>query len=255
MSAIISVKNLGIRYTVFKSGGKSLRRNILQLVTGNLSRQWFWALKDVTFDLNEGDTLGVIGSNGSGKSTLCMSLAQILHPDEGEVQVNGTVSPILALGSGFNRDMTGRENIFLSGALMGLSQQQSREMEPSIIEFAEIGDFIDNPVRTYSSGMKARLAFAIAPSIEPDVLLLDEILGVGDVAFKQKSEERMHQLMDRARGIVLVSHTGDVIRELCNVVLWLHHGQVMAYGPTDEIVTRYEKFQGKIEKDSKLKLQ
>lgn len=248
MSAIISVKNLGIRYTVFKSGGKSLRRSILQLVTGNLSKQWFWALKDVSFDLNEGETLGVIGSNGSGKSTLCMALAQILHPDEGEVNVYGTVSPILALGSGFNRDMTGRENIYLSGALMGLSTQEVRDMEPWIIEFAEIGDFIDNPVRTYSSGMKARLAFAIATSIEPDVLMLDEILGVGDVAFKQKSEERMHELMEKARGIVLVSHTGDVIRELCSVVLWLHHGKVVEYGPTEEVVNRYEVFQGKVEK-------
>lgn len=242
--SVISVRNLGVRYTIHRAAtGKSLKRSIFQFVSGEFRREQFWALRGVTFDIDDGDVLGIVGSNGAGKSTLCLALAQILVPDEGEVTVRGAVAPILSLGAGFNRDMTGRENVRLSGALMLLSPQQIRELEPSVVAFAELDDFIDNPARTYSSGMRARLAFSIATSIEADVLILDEVLGVGDAYFRKKSEERMRQLMERARAIVLVSHSAETIRNLCTTALWLNKGEIKAHGSTENVLGEYERWQ------------
>ncbi|MHC4789338.1 MAG: ABC transporter ATP-binding protein [Planctomycetota bacterium] len=203
--SLVSARDLGIRYTVYRSG--------------------------------------VIGENGAGKTTLCMALAQILFPDEGAVVVRGKVAPILTLGAGFNKDMTCQENIYLSGALMGYEPEEIRRMEEAIVSFAELGDFMHNPVRTYSTGMRARLAFAIATCVEPDILILDEVLSVGDAAFRRKSEQRMNELMEHARGIVLVSHASSTIRQLCNRAIWLHEGQVRADGTVEEAVGLYEEWQ------------
>ncbi|MHC5034673.1 MAG: ABC transporter ATP-binding protein [Planctomycetota bacterium] len=241
--SLISAKNLGIRYSLYRARTRSLKRTILQFLSRELERTQFWALRHVTLDLCEGDTLGVVGVNGAGKSTLCMALAQILEPDEGEVVVRGRVAPILRLGAGFNKDMTCRENIYLSGALMGYEPHEIREMQDDIVSFAELGDFVHNPVRTYSTGMQARLAFAIATSVDPDVLIVDETLSVGDAAFRKKSEARMRELMDRARAIVVVSHSGQTIRTLCSTALWLHKGEVRALGPTEDVVPQYEEWQ------------
>ena len=241
--SVISVRNLGICYTLRRSRERSLRRRLLQLLTGERMRGQFWALRHVSLDLHEGETLGVIGPNGAGKSTLCMAIARILPSDEGEVRANGKVAPILALGAGFNNEMTGLENIFLSGALMGLSRDKMRTLVPSILSFAELGEFVDVPVRVYSTGMRARLAFSIATSIDPDVLVLDEILSVGDAAFRRKSETRMMEFMSRARAIVLASHSMETIRRLCDRTLWLEKGRVEACGPTQEIIEEYRKAQ------------
>jgi len=241
--SIISIHNLGIRYTVYKSRSGSLSHRILQSVSRELARREFWALRQVTFDVNEGETLGVIGRNGAGKSTLCMAAAQILSPDEGNVTVRGRVAPILSLRSGYNKDLTGRENIYLCGALMGYKPSEIKAREQSILSFAGLGEFIDNPVRNYSSGMRTRLAFSVATSIDPDVLVLDEVLGVGDASFRKKSEARMRELMEKARAIILVSHSTDTIRNLCNRALWLDKGRVKAFGAVEEVVEKYEEWQ------------
>ncbi len=241
--SVVCAKDLGVCYKVYRHRGRSLKRTVFQFLTRELKRSEFWALRHVTLEIGEGDSLGVIGPNGAGKSTFCMALAGILVPDEGEVVSRGTVAPILTLGAGFNKDMTGRENLYLSGALMGLEPSQIRAIEGSIIDFAEIGDFIHNPVRTYSSGMRSRLAFAIATSVDTDLLILDETLSVGDAVFRMKSEARMRELMARARAIVVVSHAVSSIRELCNVALWLDGGRMKAYGPTEQVVAEYEQWQ------------
>ena len=241
--SVISVRNLGIRYSVYKYRGRSLKRTVFQFLTRELKREEFWALRHVTLEVREGDSLGVVGPNGAGKSTFCMALAQILMPDEGEVITRGKVAPVLSLGAGFNKDMTGRENIQLSGALMGLQPDETRAVETPITDFAEIGDFIHNPVRTYSSGMRSRLAFSIATSVESDLLILDEAMSVGDAVFRTKSAARMKELMQRAKAIVLVSHVPELVRDLCNVTLWLDQGRIKAYGPTDEVTGQYEQWQ------------
>jgi ABC-type polysaccharide/polyol phosphate transport system ATPase subunit len=241
--AVISTDNLGIRYTIYKARTPWLKRTILQFVSGELKRTQFWALRHVDLEVREGEVLGVVGENGAGKTTLCMALAQILVPDEGSVSVRGNVAPLLRLGAGFNKDMTCRENIYLSGALMGYEPDEIRDMEEAIVSFAELGDFVHNPVRTYSTGMQARLAFAIATCVDPDILIVDEMLSVGDAAFRKKSEARMRELMERARAIVLVSHSARTIRELCNVALWLHEGQVQVYGPPEGVLGEYQQWQ------------
>lgn len=240
---VATIRNLGVRYTVRGATGLSLKRRIFQVFSGDLRRKEFWALRGVDLTVSEGDCLGIIGHNGAGKSTLCMCIAGIIPPDEGEVQVHGRVAPTLSLGAGFNRDMTGRENIRLSGELMGLGTARIRQMEAGIVDFAELGEFIDNPVRMYSTGMRARLAFSIATCIEPEVLILDEVLSVGDAVFRQKSAERMRRLIGHARAVVMVSHAIQTIREMCNVAVWLHHGQVRAYGPTGEVAAQYDAWQ------------
>ena len=242
-TSVISVRDLGVRYKVYRSSAQSLRRTFLQLLVGRWRHAEFWALRGVTFDLHQGETLGVVGPNGAGKSTLCLAMAEIIPPDAGEVVVRGAVAPILSLAAGSRKDLTGRANLFLCGALMGLDIEQIKAIEEPVISFAELEEFIDNPVRTYSSGMRARLAFAIATSVTPDVLILDEVLSVGDAAFRKKSAARMRGLMGRARAIVLVSHSSETIRELCDVVLWLHKGQVRAYGPAAEVLRGYEDWQ------------
>jgi ABC-type polysaccharide/polyol phosphate transport system ATPase subunit len=241
--SIISTRGLGVRYKMYRTRPKTLKRRLIQYVRGELVHEEFWALRNVTLEVNEGEVLGVLGANGAGKSTLCMAVAQILAPDEGEIELRGRVAPMLSLGAGFNRDMTGRENLYLGGVLMGYDMKEIREREAEIVEFAELGEFIDNPIRAYSSGMRSRLAFAIATNIDPDVLIIDETLGVGDAPFRKKCEARMKHLIDNARAIILVSHSNATIRKLCNKALWLNKGEVQAYGVVDEVVRRYEAWQ------------
>ena len=235
---IISLKNIGVRYRIRRPQARHLRYHILR---HEGARRWedFWALRKVSLEVEEGAAIAIIGDNGAGKSTLCKVIAEILTPDEGEVKVAGRVSPVLGLGAGFAGDLTGRQNIELSGALMGLPPDEIAEKEDAIIEFADIGDFIDNPVRMYSSGMRARLGFAIATAIEPDVLLLDEVLSVGDVGFKEKCKERMKVLMEHARAIILVTHSMEQVEEMATSVLWLSCGEVVQFGPVDKIVPTY----------------
>jgi ABC-type polysaccharide/polyol phosphate transport system ATPase subunit len=239
---VISVHNVGVRYTIRAPGSRTVQGRMWQWLRGQRSRPSFWALRHVSLEVREHEAVALLGGNGAGKSTLCRVLAQILPPDEGHVAVRGRTVPLLAVGAGIRATLTGRENLMLAGTLMGLTRQQVRALTPHIVEFAELGEFIDQPVRTYSSGMRARLAFALATSIEPDVLIIDEALSVGDAYFKQKCRQRLQELIQRARAIVLVSHSIETVQQLCARGVWLHRGEVVQQGPIAEVADRYKQW-------------
>jgi ABC-type polysaccharide/polyol phosphate transport system ATPase subunit len=235
---IIDVDNIGIKYMLY--GEKKRRLKDLLHPFGNGSgKKEFWALRNVSFKVNHGEALGVIGKNGSGKSTLLMTLTGILAPDEGNLKIEGIVSTLLTLGAGFMPDLTGSDNIYLNGAFLGLNKREINEKYHEIVEFSDLGEFIHAPVKNYSSGMKARLGFSIAASINPDILLIDEVLGVGDVAFREKCKVKMRELMKRARAIIIVTHEMDYITELCNKALWIDKGKIMALGEPEDVVKEY----------------
>lgn len=203
----------------------------------------FHALKGVSFEIEEGKILGIIGKNGSGKSTMLRAIAGIFSPDEGSIDLHGRSISLLSIGVGFNKKLTGRENIYLSGMLLGFSEEEIAAKEKEIIEFADIGDFIRKPVKTYSSGMYSKLAFAITAILETDIMLIDEVLSVGDVKFKEKSYNKMKELIsDTTRTVIIVSHSLGTIQELCDEVLWLNDGEIKMIGKADEVIPLYEEF-------------
>ena len=234
----IQSQNLGVRYSLRFSRKKSMQRTLSQLVTREPVEE-FWALRHVDLRVEHGESLAVIGPNGAGKSTLLQVLAGIIRPSEGVVGVRGHVSGLLHLGAGFDVELTGRENILLAGAFLGLDDRVTRELLPAIIDYADLGQFIDAPLKTYSSGMRARLGFAIATSVDPDILLLDEVLATGDATFRAKSKARVLELVSDAKAVVLVTHDMDWVREYCNRALLLVHGEVMLEGEPDEVVARH----------------
>jgi ABC-type polysaccharide/polyol phosphate transport system ATPase subunit len=214
-----------------------------QVLTGRAWRdrsQKFWALRNVDLACREGEVLGIVGPNGAGKSTLCLVLAGILDPDEGEVSVRGRVSAILSLGAGFAKDLSGRENIYLNAAFLGIPRPEIERQISEIIEFGELEEFIDQPVRTYSNGMRARLGFSVATTLEPEVLILDEVLSVGDIAFREKSRRRMEEMIVSSKLIIIVSHDMPLLRSLCTHCLWLADGRVRGYGAAETVLTEFE---------------
>lgn len=234
----IVVEHLTVSYRILKRA--SVRQRLSSLRGLTTLRETFQALRDVSFRVEQGQTVGVIGANGAGKSTLLRTLAGIYRPDSGTVRLNSDSVSLLSLGAGFENDLTGRENIRLNGILLGLRRREVEARLGEIIDFADIGDFIDQPIRTYSTGMRSRLAFAIASTVAPDILLLDEILGVGDEVFRAKSQARIHELIRSRRTVVLVSHNMSTVTELCDQALWLDQGAVRAYGPASEVAPRYQ---------------
>jgi ABC-type polysaccharide/polyol phosphate transport system ATPase subunit len=200
----------------------------------------FDALKDISFTVAPGETVGIIGSNGAGKSTLLKVIARVIRPTQGRVRLRGRVAPLLELGAGFDYEMTGRENVFLNGAVLGFNRQDVARRLTRIVEFSGIGDFIDAPVRTYSSGMVARLGFAVATDVRPEVLIIDEVLAVGDAEFQQKSAARIREFRASGSTILVVSHNPTSIKALCNRALWLEHGAIRALGPVEAVVDRYD---------------
>lgn len=234
----IEATDLGVRYSLRFTRKSTLRGSFGQL----LSRRppdAFWALRHVSFNLVPGESLAVIGPNGAGKSTLLQVLAGIILPSEGSVEVKGHVSSLLTLGAGFDQELTGHDNILLAGAFLGLDDPVVRELLPAIVEYADLGQFIDAPIKTYSSGMRARLGFAIATSVDPDILLLDEVLATGDATFRAKSKQRVIELVQAAKGIVLVTHDMTWVTEYCNRALLLEHGQVIIEGDPAEVVAAH----------------
>jgi len=199
----------------------------------------FWALNDVSFEIPRGSTFGIIGTNGSGKSTLLKCLTGILAPDKGTISVNGDIAALLELGAGFHPDLTGRENIYLNGAILGMTNKQIEERYNDIVEFSELGRFIDTPVKNYSSGMTVRLGFSIAINVEPEILIIDEVLAVGDENFQQKCREKIEDFRQRGKTIVLVSHGLSDVANICDEVAWLDRGHLQAIGPAIEIVSKY----------------
>jgi ABC-type polysaccharide/polyol phosphate transport system ATPase subunit len=240
----IEINNLGVSFKMYKNRRKTLKEAIFYRMLGKNASTTFWALRNVSFDLDEGEILGVVGRNGGGKSTLFKAIANIYLPDEGEIAVNGQVSTLLSLGTGFDGNLSGRDNIYLNGAFLGLSNRDIDELYEEIVDFAEVREFIDTPVKNYSSGMYSRLAFSIAVNIRPDILLLDEVLGVGDEKFQAKCVAKMQDLMGRARAILLVAHNTALINKTCTKALWIDKGQVMAFGDAHHVTKEYRQFLG-----------
>ena len=238
----IEVKDLVISYQNLKK--TSIKKTLLHLKRQKPDR--FVAVKGISFYVREGEILGIIGKNGSGKSTTLNALAGIFSPDSGSIDLNGHSISLLSIGVGFIREMTGRENITLSGMLLGFTEEQVKAKEQEIIDFAEIGEFIDMPVRTYSSGMYSKLAFSITAILETDIMLIDEVLSVGDQKFQKKSYEKMKSLIsNKDRTVVIVSHSIETLKQLCDTVMWMHEGQIKRIGDPDEVLDEYVAFMEK----------
>ena len=227
--AVIEAKGISIRYITGDFKDIGLKEYILRRIKGNYRVQEFWADKDITFSLEKGDMLGIIGTNGAGKSTLLKAVSGIMRPTKGELTVQGTVAALLELGSGFDGDLTVRENTYLRGALLGYTRAFMDENYEKIIAFAELEHFQDRPFKQLSSGMKSRLAFSIACLVQPDILILDEVLSVGDGAFREKSAKKMKEILVGGVTGILVSHSVEQVRKLCNKILWLDHGKQMTF--------------------------
>ena len=230
MKEILKVENVSIKYITgdFKSIG--LKEYVMRRLKGNYTVKEFWANRDITFSLEEGDMLGIIGTNGAGKSTLLKAISGIMRPSKGTITRNGTIAALLELGSGFDGDLTVKENAYLRGAMLGYTRKFMDETYEQIIDFAELKEFEDRPFKQLSSGMKSRLAFSIASLVRPDILILDEVLSVGDGAFRKKSEAKMKEIIHGGATTILVSHSLEQVKSMCNKILWLHKGKQITFG-------------------------
>jgi ABC-type polysaccharide/polyol phosphate transport system ATPase subunit len=236
----IDAHGLGVRYNLRFTKKTTVRQSFAHLLRRREGPTHFWALRDVTFRVDHGQSMAVIGPNGAGKSTLLQVLAGIIEPSEGQVRLRGKVSSLLTLGAGFDPELTGISNILLAGAFMGIDDLEMRRRLPEIVEFADIGAFIDVPLKTYSSGMRARLGFSIATAVDPDVLLVDEVLATGDQSFREKSRQRIEQLIGAAKGIVLVTHDMHWVTTFCNRAILLELGRVVADGAPEDVVAIHQ---------------
>lgn len=240
MEPMIEVNDVSVRFRMANDRISSIKEYAVRRLTGKLKYRKFEALRHVSFTVDRGEVVGLVGCNGAGKSTLLKVISGILKPAEGSVTVRGNIAPLLELGSGFDFEMTGRENIFLNGAILGYSEEFLKSRYDRIIEFSEVGEFIDVPLRNYSSGMVARLAFSVATVIEPEILIVDEVLSVGDAAFQEKSRAKMMELMGGGTTVLFVSHSMDQIRGMCDKAVWLDHGQVKLVGDSNTVCDAYE---------------
>lgn len=241
--AILKVENVSIKYITGDFKNIGLKEYVIRRLKGNYLVKEFWANKNISFSLEKGDMLGIIGSNGAGKSTLLKAVSGIMKPSEGTVVRNGTIAALLELGSGFDGDLTIRENTYLRGALLGYTKKFMDETYQAIIDFSELQEFEDRAFKHLSSGMKSRLAFSIASMVRPDILILDEVLSVGDGAFRKKSEKKMRQIIDGGATTILVSHSLHQVRSMCNKILWLHKGKQITFGSdVEKICDDYQNF-------------
>ena len=236
---MIEVSDVSMRFRMNSDRIMSLKEFVTTALRGKLRYQEFTALEYVSFTVKKGETLGLIGRNGAGKSTMLKVISGILKPTEGNVTCHGNVVPMLELGSGFDMDLTGKENIFLNGAILGYSEEFLKAKYDEIVEFSELGQFIEVPIRNYSSGMLARLAFSIATVVQPEILIVDEILAVGDAQFQEKSKKRMLELMGGGTTVLFVSHSIEQVREMCGRVVWLEQGRMKAMGTAEDVCQAY----------------
>lgn len=244
--AILELKDVSIRYMTGDFKDIGLKEYVMRRIKGNYQVKEFWADRDVSFALEKGDMLGIIGTNGAGKSTLLKAISGIMEPTRGWVHREGTIAALLELGSGFDSDLTVKENAYLRGAMLGYTREFMNETYEQIIEFSELREFEDRPFKQLSSGMKSRLAFAIASLVNPDILILDEVLSVGDGAFQKKSEVKMREIIEGGATTILVSHSLNQIREMCSKILWLDKGRQIEFGSdVQAICDRYQEFLGK----------
>ncbi|WP_246464957.1 ABC transporter ATP-binding protein [Ruania alkalisoli] len=236
------MQNVSINYRTTFEAAPTFKSTIVRLGRGERQVKVVNAIQDMSFDIKPGTSVGIIGANGAGKSTLMRAMAGVLPPSQGRIEVRGRISALLALGVGFNPNLTGRENVTLGGLAAGLTRAEVKERAAEVADFAEIGDFMDMPMRTYSSGMYQRLAFSVSVHMNPDILLVDEALSAGDARFKVKATEKMNELMENARAMFLVSHSLGSIRELCNEVLWIHKGKLIMQGSPRRAIRAYTNF-------------
>lgn len=236
---IIDVTDVTVRFNMSTERLDNLKEYFIKLMNGQLMFQEFLALKQVDLKVKKGEAWGIIGTNGSGKSTLLKLICGILKPYKGNVAIRGTIAPLIELGAGFDSELTARENIFLNGAVLGHSERFMKEVFDEIVDFAELRDFLDMPIKNYSSGMAARLGFSIATVVQPDILIVDEVLSVGDYAFQQKCETRMHGMLEKGTTLLYVSHSIESVRSLCSKALWLDKGNVRMNGDVMEVSQKY----------------
>jgi ABC-2 type transport system ATP-binding protein len=238
---MIQIRNISVAYRLIKERRRSFQAHVINYLKGKrIKAEILWALKNISLDVRQGESLGIIGHNGAGKSTLLKVISGVIKPLEGSINVKGTIAPLIELSAGFDDELTGRENIFLSASILGFLRREIVEKYDSIIDFSELKDFINAPLKSYSSGMVARLGFSIATEVNPDILIIDEILAVGDAHFKQKSKERILEFRRRGITILFVSHNMDEVQNLCDRVLWLDHGNVRMLGDPAKIIDEYE---------------
>ncbi len=235
----IRLTNVGVEYDMPTDRINTIKEYSIRLLKGNIKRKKFWALQNVDLEINQREIFGILGRNGAGKSTLLKVISRVLIPTEGDVWISGVVHPLLQLGAGFHPELTGRENIFLNGTILGHTKKEIQEKFDEIVDFSEIADFMESPLRTYSSGMKARLGFSVATAWMPDILVVDEVLGVGDAAFQQKCNERMLSFKEKGSTIILVSHSPNTINNLCERAIWLDHGKIVARGIAADVSKQY----------------
>ena len=236
---IIQLNDVAVRYRVPQERIPTFKEYAIRWLRGQVRYHTFWALQKINLEVLPGEVFGIIGPNGAGKSTLLKVIARVLYPTRGRVQLSGRIAPLLELGAGFDSELTGRENIYLNGAILGYTKAQIEEMFPEIVEFSGLQDFIDAPLRTYSTGMFARLGFSVATASRPDILIVDEILGVGDAEFQTKSYERIQNFKAEGTTILLVSHSLDRVKEICNRAMWLDHGEIVSLGSASTVVLQY----------------
>ena len=242
---MIKVNNVSMKFNLGIEKNFSLKQFFIDVLSRKKKeKNEFWALSDVNFEVKKGEVVGFVGSNGAGKSTLLKVIAGVMKPTNGNIEVYGNICPMIELGAGFDMDLTARENIFLNGAVMGYSKEFILEKFDEIVEFSELKDFLDVPVRNFSSGMVARLAFSIATIVDPEILIVDEILSVGDIAFQQKSENKMRSMIGGGTTVLFVSHSVEQIKNLCDRAVWLDHGHVKMIGDAKEVCEAYKKFAG-----------
>ena len=239
-NAVIRVYNVGMEFKLSKEKVNNLKEFVIKFLKRQLSYSEFWALKNISFEVEKGDRWGIIGLNGAGKSTLLKIVSGVMKPTEGSVEIKGKIVPLLELGAGFDPSYTGKENIFLNGAMLGLSKEFLEEKYEEIVEFSEIRKFIDVPLKNYSSGMRARLGFSIATTIKPEILILDEVLSVGDAKFKKKSENKIISLFNEGITVLFVSHSIEQVKKLCNKAIWLENGETVMMGDAKEVCEAYE---------------
>lgn len=236
---IVTVDNVSMKFNLSSEKFDSFKEYVIKSIKRQVSYDAFMALQGVSFEVMRGDSVGLVGLNGSGKSTMLKVIAGVLKPTEGKVTVNGTIAPLIELGAGFDMDLTARENVFLNGALLGYNRKQMEEQYPDIVQFSELADFMDVPVKNFSSGMVSRLAFAIATIGTPDILIVDEVLSVGDFHFQEKCEARIQNMRDHGTTILFVSHSLEQVKKICNKMVWLEKGHLKMFGNTEDICDIY----------------
>lgn len=235
----IEIENLSIRYNKCSEKVDSLKEYLIRFIKKELLYEEFWALKNINLCIHKGETIGIVGLNGSGKSTLLKTIAGVLKPAKGKVSVYGSVAPLIELGAGFDPDLSARENIFLNGAVLGYNRKKMLALFDEIVDFSELHDFLDVPVKNYSTGMQARLGFSIATAVIPDILIVDEVLGVGDYKFQQKCHERIQEIIASGATVLFVSHNIEQVKQICSRAIWMDNGEIIRDGDVNEVCDQY----------------